>query len=359
MMAGSVEVRRQLLEILRLTRWPGLDAKPFLGRILMGTYNDLIAAGVVETIPETRASSLLSAHLRERIRENLNLVFLALWITHADMRLAYWSVTSMKSSVAVELLETSLDPTVAGWLIPLIDSLPDTERISRGRRAFPLIRKDEPEHILAVLGRDDDPLTRFLSLCVIGTSFAAMPFYPLAERRTGDSDTDVREAASYCLNRCLSREVAMPSIIQLVHNLRGFDLFKGMGIRELRAVASVTRDTGCPAGSIIAESNTPLQGLYLVVTGRVEKRDPRGCVIDVIAEGGAFGELGLFAPQGAGYEYAAVEETGLYVLRSEHFIEIIKLYPLVGLNLCRYFVDRLLAAGAAGTTGKSGPPSNP
>jgi hypothetical protein len=33
------------------------------------------------------------------------------------------------------------------------------------------------------------------------------------------------------------------------------------------------------------------------------------------------------------------------MIRREHFIEIIKLYPLVGLNLCRYFAEKLQTAG--------------
>jgi hypothetical protein len=347
LLACSVHVQRQLLEIVRLTSWPGLDAKPFLGKIVMNIYDDLIAAGVLETVPEIQPAAPLCRHLRERIQENLDLVFLTLWITHADMRLAYWGINSMKSSVAVELLETSLDATEADWLIPLIDSLPEEERINRGRRLFPLLRKDSPDRILPVLCRDEDPLTRLLALCVIGRLFAAGHFYPLAERRAGDADPDVRRAASYCMKRCLHQEEIMPSIIHLVQVLGGFDLFKGMGIRELRAVASITREMNCPSGSIIVESRQPLGGLYLITTGRIAKRDSHGHVVEVIAKGNSFGEIGLFSEQEDVHEYVALEDALLLMVRTEHFIEIIKLYPLVGLNLCRYFTELLLKDGTA------------
>jgi len=345
--ASSVDVQRQLLEIVRLTRWPGLDAKPFLGKLVMSIYDDLIAAGVVETIPDRESVAPLSRHLRERVQEKLDLVFLALWITHADMRLVYRGIHSLKSSVAVELLETSLDATVAGWLIPLIDSLPEQERINRGRRLFPLLRKESPEDILAFLCRDEDPLTRLLALCVIGRLFAAEQFFPLAERRSGDVDPDVRRAASYCMKRCLHQEEAMPSIIHLVQVLGGFALFKGMGIRELRAVASIAREMSFPSGSIIVESRQPLGGLYLVTAGRIAGRDTHGTVVDVFAAGDSFGEIGLFSDREAVHEYLALEDTLALMVRTEHFTEIIKLYPLVGLNICRYFADRLLEAGAA------------
>ena len=343
--ASPVQVQRQLLEILRLTKWPGLDAKPFLGKIIMGIYNDLIAAAVVETVPEIESVAPLCRHLRERIQENLHLVFLTLWITHADMRLAYWGINSMKASVAAELLETSLDTTEANWLIPLIDSLPEAERINRGRRFFPLLGKETPDRILAVLCGDADPLARLLAICVIGRLYAAEHFYPLAERRLDDADPDVRQAASYCMKRCLRQEVAMPSIIKLVQILGGFDIFRGMGIRELRAVASITREMNCPSGSIIVESKKPLDGLYLIDTGQIGKRDNHGHVVDVIAGGNSFGEIGLFSEQAALHEYVALENSQLLMVRTEHFIEIIKLYPLVGLNLCRYFSDKLLQAG--------------
>jgi hypothetical protein len=343
----SVDVQRQLLEIVRLAKWPGLDAKPFLGKIVMSIYDDLIAAGVLESAPEIQSVAPLYRHLRERIQEKLDLVFLTLWITHADMRLAYRGIHSMKSSVAVELLETSLDATEASWLIPLIDSLPEEERIMRGRRLFPLLRKDSPEDILAILCRDEDPLTRLLALCVVGRLFAAEHFFPLAERRSGDADPDVRQAASYCMKRCLRQEVAMPSIIHLVHVLSGFDLFQGMGIRELRAVASITREMNYPSGSIIVGSKQPPGGLYLITTGRIAKKDPHGAVVEVFAGGNSFGEIGLFSDREAVHEYVAMEDTLVLMVRTEHFTEIIKLYPLVGLNLCRYFAGRLLDAGVA------------
>jgi hypothetical protein len=347
LLACSVHVQRQLLEIVRLTRWQGLDAKPFLGKIVMNIYDDLIAAGVLETVPEIQSVAPLCRHLRERIQENLDLVFLTLWITHADMRLAYWGINSMKSSVAVELLETSLDATEAHWLIPLVDSLPEEERINRGRRLFPLLRKDSPDRILAVLCRDEDPLTRLLALCVIGRLFAAGHFFPLAERRSGDADPDVRQAATYCMKRCLHQEEIMPSIIHLVQILGGFDLFKGMGIRELRAVASITREMKYPSGSIIVASKQPLGGLYLITAGEIARRDTHGQVVEVIAKGNSFGAIGLFSEQEDVHEYVALEDTLVLMVRTEHFIEIIKLYPLVGLNLCRYFTDMLLKDGVA------------
>lgn len=343
--SGSVNVQRQLLEIVRLTGWPGLDAKPFLGRIVMNIYNDLIAAGALETVPEMDSVAPLYRHLRERIQENLHLVFLTLWITHADMRLAYRGIHSMKAPVAVELLETSLDAEEAGWLIPLVDSLPEEERINRGRMLFPLPRKDTPQSTLARLCRDEDPLTRLLALCVIGRLYAAEHFYPLAQRRSGDADPQVRLASSYCMKRCLRQEVTMPSIIHLVSVLGGFDLFRGMGIRELRAVASVTREMGYPAGSVVAGSGRPPGGLYLVTAGRIAGRDAHGAVVHTISGGDSFGEIGLFAEREDDHEYVALEDTTALMVRTEHFIEIIKLYPLVGLNLCRYFAGRLFRAG--------------
>ncbi len=137
----------------------------------------------------------------------------------------------------------------------------------------------------------------------------------------------------------------MPSIIQLVQTLSGFDLFKGMGIRELRAVASITEEMNCSSGSIVVAGKKPLGGLYLIDTGRIGKRDTHGQVVEVIAGGDSFGEIGLFSEQEALHDYVALEDTQLLMVRTEHFIEIIKLYPLVGLNLCRYFSDKLLQAG--------------
>jgi CRP-like cAMP-binding protein len=52
--------------------------------------------------------------------------------------------------------------------------------------------------------------------------------------------------------------------------------------------------------------------------------------------------------QEAVHKYVALEDTLVLMVRTDHSIEISKLYPLVGLNLCRSFADRLQKAGVAG-----------
>jgi hypothetical protein len=340
---GSAYTRRQILEIMRLTKWPGWDARPFIGKMAVTIYNELIAVKAVENLPPDPVSKLLSVCLREKIKDDLDLIFLGLWVTHPDMRLALWSIHSRQTSAAVELIETCLDPTMAAWILPLVDSFPDEERIRRGLQLFPLTQENGAERILARLANGEDPLIRFFSLCILGRSFAARKFYPLAERKIQDHDPDVRLAAFYCSQRCLNKEAEVPIIIQLVQSLYGFDLFKAMGIRELRAVASITQEKTYPSGSTIVDLQTPLEGIYLIVKGRIRKRMTSNGKAEVLIKGDFFGEMDLFRSRSLGHEYVAEDETELLLIRAEHLIEIIKLYPLIGLNLCRYYAERLQA----------------
>ena len=336
----SPRVQQGILEVLRQNRPDQVDLTPFLCRRLAGIYNGLIAASTMEATPPSPVGALFILHLREKGQADLGLVFLGLWVTHPDMRLMYQSLSSTEAAAAVELLEASLDPVTASRLVPLVDSLPEEERIRRGRQALPLIGGNDPDRVLTSLCRDEDPVTRLLALCVAGETAKAV-FYPAAQPLLTDTDPDVRLAAAYCLDRCRNQEANMPPIIQRVQSLRRFAVFTGLGIKELRAVASIADGNEYDVGMVLVRRGAPFLGVHLVDKGQVGMVGEDASVVQEIGEGGFFGELGLFSDQPARYTYRTLGATSLFVIRAEHFVEIMKLYPLIGINLCRYLATKL------------------
>jgi hypothetical protein len=346
-------VQQGILEALRQTRPDGVDLTPFLGRCLAGIYNGLIAARTMEKVSPSPGGALLACHLREKAQADLGLVFLGLWVTHPDMRLMYASLSSTEAAAAVELLEATLDPITASRLVPLIDSLPEEERIRRGRRALPLLQGDDPNRVLTALCRDEEPVTRLLSLCVAGKT-AGAAFFPTAQALATDPDPDVRLAAAYCLGRCRNQEATMPPIIQRVRSLRRFAVFTGLGIKELRAVASIADRNEYPAGREVVARGEPFIGVHLVDTGRVALFGEDGGLVQQIGAGDCFGELGLFGGQPAEHTYRTQGDAALFVIRAEHFVEIMKLYPLIGINLCRFLSTKLQGKCASNLQYKTG-----
>lgn len=334
---GPPRVQRGILEALRLARTRDADIVPFLGRQLTGAYNALIAARTLETAPSGPSLSLFVEHLREKSQEELNSAFLALWVTYPDMRLIFVAQNTQEASAAAELLETSLDPLTAARIVPLVDSIPEEERIARGRRVLPLMRGDTPDRVLNALCVDEDPTTRMLALCVLGESFASRSFLPVAEAGLAAPDAAVRAAALYALERCRDQETSMPSIIMHVRSLRTFPLFSGLGVRELRAVASIATPATFPVGAVIIARGQAFPGVHLVLRGCVAARGARIQTAAEIRPGGFFGALGLFSEHPADKDYIAMEEVELFAIPSASFLEIMKLYPMIGVNLCRFF----------------------
>ena len=137
----------------------------------------------------------------------------------------------------------------------------------------------------------------------------------------------------------------MPAIIQILQYLRGFAVFSGLGIRELRAIASIAEWTAYPAGAVLVKRGQPFAGLYLIIKGRVAMGPAADHPSGTIEPGSFFGDLELFASQPAGRDYAARDEVEALMIRTGHFLEIMKLYPLIGVNFCRYFAGKLQREG--------------
>ena len=60
-----------------------------------------------------------------------------------------------------------------------------------------------------------------------------------------------------------------------------------------------------------------------------------------IGEGSFLGELSLFTRLPPNATCAAAAPTEAYVLRHHQFQEIMRFYPQIGINLCRFFTTKL------------------
>ncbi len=209
---------------------------------------------------------------------------------------------------------------------------------------LPIQRGDSAARVLHRLVGDRSPLTRFLSICVVGETRADAILCAVAGAAGVDHDQDVRQASAWTLERCRGKEVPMLPIIRHVQILRRVAVFSGLGIRELRAVASIAEPTASSAGTVLVRSGALFEGVHLVTVGRVEARSPSGdgqIAPEIIEPGDVLGLLGLFAEQPARRDYVALDNVETLLIRAGHFMELMKLYPLIGVNACRYLAGQL------------------
>jgi hypothetical protein len=345
LIGSPARVQRGILEVIRLSGWRNMDVMPFVGQQLMMAYNNLIAIGSLSRIDDSPSVTTLKVHLEEENREILSLIFHALWVNYADMRLMYEALCSVEASVAVEMIETTLDRDMAKYIVPLIDNIPIHERIRLGRRLLPLMQTESTEKVLTQLTAREGPTTRMLALHVIG-AYAPNPVYlGVLEVFRDDPRDDIRQVATYAMNRCLNEGTEMPEAIELVRELKNFILFDGMGIKELHAIASIVLRESFAVGEVIVREGEADASVYLVTGGRINVYGDYGTSEEqlqgTMGAGAFWGELRLFTELPSSYTYAAAEPVEILIIRKHHFHEIMRIYPQIGMNLCLFFAIRL------------------
>ncbi|MBI5251394.1 MAG: cyclic nucleotide-binding domain-containing protein [Desulfomonile tiedjei] len=337
--------KQGILEVIRLSGLQEFEIVPFLGKELAQAYGHLIALRHLETISDGLSVEMLKKHLTASNEENLSLIFYALWVYHADMRLMYKALRSETASIAIELVENSIQKELTAYLIPLIEDIPLDEKIEKGRKMFPLVRKETPERLITFLANAEDPITRMLALFTIAEKMPDQSFVPIIESRLQDKFPYVREIAEYALKRILNGDAIMPDIIEKINKLRNFTIFEGMGVRELHAIASVITVETFQPGDVMIKEGDENSSIYLLVAGKVTIYEKYGTPEErskvTVGEGAFLGELSLFTRMSPNATCVAAETTNAYVLRHHQFEEIMKVYPQIGINLCKFFTMKL------------------
>ena len=199
--------------------------------------------------------------------------------------------------------------------------------------------------MLARLAGSGDATTRMLTAYSIGERFHDPVFIPTLEQLMEDGEADVRQTAAYALKRCLKEEAAMPEIIELIDLLRNFILFDEMGIRELRAIASIVVRQQFQPGDILMREGEYNSSLYLLSSGEARLYKDHGTAeekhLNTLGPGAFMGELRLFTELPALATCVVTETLTAHIIRKHHFLEIMRIYPQIGINISLFFALRL------------------
>jgi ATP/ADP translocase len=338
LLESSLRGKQAILEVIRLSPNIGdFEMAHLLGRSVEEAYGNLMVIRRLQGLENYASVQMLKEHLLARNEEILSLLFYALWVYHADMRLMYQSLKSENASVAIEMVETSIRGQNLPYLLPLIDDLPLDEKIEKGRKLFNLVSRDEPERLLTFLSHSEDPLTRMLSLYVISDLMPNVAFIPVVESLLEDEDEFVRQVAEFAQGGETNKEGKVPAIIEIINKLKTFALFEGLGIRELHAIATITREQTFMPQDIVIRAGEENHSIYLVLSGQIATYHDYGTADQKeVRKGDAGGYLNFvpaFLHQPALNTSIAVVDTNVLVLPQSQFHEIMRVYPQIGLNL--------------------------
>jgi HEAT repeat protein len=336
----SPRAQQAILEIMRLN--PNIsefEMSHLFRQYVEEAYGDLIVVRRLQGLEKHKSVEMLKQHLLARNDEILSLLFYALWVYHADMRLMYQALKSENASVAVEMVETSLRGQNVPYLLPLIDDLPLDEKIEKGRKMFHLVAKDQLERVLALLAYSHDPVTRLLTVYAMSDLVPNDALIPLIESHLDDEDPFVRQVAEYASAKATGREVEMPEIIDNIEKVSAFTLFEGLGTRELHAVASITKTEKYKAGDTLIRAGEENPSIYLVISGKIvtyqNYQTPEQKEWRTTEANGYLNFVPMFASEPPMNTSVVTEDAEVLVLPQSQFHEIMRVYPQIGLNLLK------------------------
>lgn len=337
----DLRAKQGILEVIRLSYSINeFENNVHLNLAMTEVYTNLIYVHRLSQISPNKNTKALIQYLLETNEDILRLIFYALWVYHSDMRLMYDAIKSDKAAIAVELLESMVRKDVAAYLVPLLEDLPIERKIELGRSMLLLIRDDTIVRTLTLLSQSGDPLTRLLAVTAIADVWPEESLIPVVETCLFDVHKDVRKAARILWNPTSDQEEKMINTVDLIEKFRLFPIFEGMTIRELHALATVTEITNFDAGEIILKEGSENFSIYLITSGmvRVYKNynDPKQTLKFSIGSGSFLGFVGMFTNLPVEVTCVAEEPTETFVLPQSQFQGIIRVYPQIAVNLCRF-----------------------
>jgi len=128
-------------------------------------------------------------------------------------------------------------------------------------------------------------------------------------------------------------------------HLSQVDLFKGLTVEQLEALARIVSDKKYKRGQMIFSEGDEGTGFYLVVSGRIKiyKLSPEGKeqIMHIFRPGQPFAEVPVFGGSHYPANAEAMENCELYFFPKKGFISLIQKNPSLAMNMLASLSQRL------------------
>jgi len=354
------QLRENIFSLLETLDITDVEFLRFARGQLERAYRNVIEVEAVRRLKAGAFRDLLVDHLLRKKRDRLETILrvLATQDRSRRMRLVWRGVFSSDSrqrSNAIEALDDSLGNGLSGLMLPILEDHDMDEILTKARKRFNLRVFSGKEKTLALhLLRKDDWVTVALTLRLIKEngfdSLDLEAVKPFLESENPPLRPRAREAPSGKEAKGSAGEKDMENVLKIsipdkILHLRAIQIFEGLSVAELAAIASVTEEKVSPAGEDIIREGESGETMFMIVSGRVLVIKGAGTEeeieLDRINAGDYFGEMALFEDEARSATIRALEETSLLVLHKREFEEIVREYPQIALHICRVLSHRL------------------
>ena len=355
---------------------PSPDDTALEARVILELQDYYALAAVRADLGEIAGDALLRAILGERQQQALDRVFSLLEFRYPGRRLEHMrralsAETPETRAVALELLDTVLDRTIAGLLIQLIEA-PEEQIVQTARRRFSLTART-PWEQLANLATAADPWMRAAAILRIGTQ-PAPDLRETAVAALTAEDPVVCEAALAACRRLVESSQLLPAVraqavdspfalvrryarglmedwhagrspmlstVERVLFLKVADIFSAVASEDLVPVAMIAQEVHFATGEAFIRQGDQDDCLYAIVDGDV------GIVVRDVGQvairrsRSIVGEMALLSSRPRSTDCVALTEiTALRIDRAD-FWELLAERPSLALGVITVLTQRL------------------
>jgi len=127
--------------------------------------------------------------------------------------------------------------------------------------------------------------------------------------------------------------------------LRSIPLFSELSDKDLQKISQVASKKLYHKDNLILIEEEIGSTLFIILNGRVKisriTDDGREVILAILSEGDFFGEMALLDGQTRSANVTAIEDSELMVLRREDFLQMLRDYPQIAINLLKELAQRI------------------
>ena len=130
-----------------------------------------------------------------------------------------------------------------------------------------------------------------------------------------------------------------------VEVLKTIPLFSELSEKDLQKIAQVATKQKYHKDNIILIEEEVGSTMFVILSGRVKisriSDDGREVILSILSDGDFFGEMSLLDGQTRSANVTAIEDSELMVIRREDFLQMLKDYPQIAINLLKELAQRI------------------
>ena len=357
-------IREGIFELLESLNIKDLDLYRFARSQLERCYNHLSEVESLNAFPESRARDLITGHLTGKMQVELETILrvLATEDQSGQMRIIWRGIFSSDKrarSNSLEALDDTMDSSLSSIMLPLLESQHNKDALAVGRKKFklPNFGGDQSALCSHLLGKRDW-VTVVLTLFLLANQENDISDKGIVKDLTESENSYVRQMASRVMDArhgdsekvedSMETEITIPDKILRV---KGINIFEGLSVSELAAVASVTEELDCKNDEFVIKEGDAGETMFLIIKGTVAvikgvgKEGAREIELARMGSGDYFGEMALLEDTVRSASIKTVEDSRFLVLHKQEFSEIVREYPQIALHICRALSGRIRDLG--------------